>query len=90
MKIGLVREGKIPIDRRVALTPSQASQLSNLYNIEVVVQPSDNRAYSDREYEECNIKLQENLEDCDVLLGVKEVPIHDLYRKNIFLFFSYV
>ncbi len=89
MKIGLVREGKIPIDRRVPLTPSQASQLSNLYNIEVVVQPSDIRAYSDREYEECNIKLQENLEDCDVLLGVKEVPIHNLLPQKTYFFFSH-
>ncbi|MDC1021938.1 NAD(P)-dependent oxidoreductase [Schleiferiaceae bacterium] len=89
MKIGLLREGKIPIDRRVPLTPKQSSQLSNLYNVEVVVQPSDIRAYSNQEYEENNIKLQENVEDCDVLLGVKEVPIHKLIPNKTYFFFSH-
>ena len=89
MKIGILREGKVPIDKRVALTPAHALQLKNKFDCDIVVQPSSIRAISDEEYLAQNIPLQEDLSDCDVLFGVKEVPIHELIPSKTYFFFSH-
>ena len=89
MKIGIVREGKVPIDRRVPLTPAHAAKIKEEYGCEVVVQPSPIRAITDQEYTEAGIELQEDLTDCDVLFGVKEVPIKDLMAGKTYFFFSH-
>jgi len=89
MKIGILREGKVPIDKRVALTPAHAVELKKDYDCEVVVQPSTIRAIADEEYALNGIDLQEDLSDCDVLFGVKEVPINDLIPNKTYFFFSH-
>ncbi|MDG1903292.1 MAG: hypothetical protein P8I37_02910 [Schleiferiaceae bacterium] len=89
MKIGIVREGKIPIDKRVALIPEHAAYLKNKFKCEIVAQPSAIRAISDEEYVRYGIDLQEDLSDCDVLFGVKEVPINDLIPNKTYFFFSH-
>lgn len=90
MKIGILRETKNPPDRRVPLTPAQCSQLLSVYpELELVVQPSPNRCFSDTEYKAAGLTLQEQLEDCDVLMGVKEVDIPALIEKKTYLFFSH-
>lgn len=88
MKIGIIREGKIPPDSRVPLTPAQCVEMSKK-GVELVVQPSANRCYSDEEYSSEGISLQEDMQDCDILLGVKEVPIEDLIAKKTYFFFSH-
>lgn len=90
MKIGIIREGKIPPDKRVALTPLQCVQALRLFpDLDISVQPSPIRAYLDSEYQKLGIKLQENMEDRDVLVGVKEVNIEDLIENKKYLFFSH-
>ena len=90
MKLGIVREGKVPPDKRVPLTPEQCVDVMNKYpHVKVVVQPSSIRCFSDEEYAEKGIALQDNLGDCDVLLGVKEVKINDLIPGKIYFFFSH-
>ena len=89
MKIGILREGKVPIDRRVALTPEQVHSLVRTFKCEIVVQPSVVRAISDTEYGKFDIPLQEDLRDCDVLFGVKEVPIDQLIPNKTYFFFSH-
>ena len=80
MKIGIIRETKIPADTRVCLPPQQcAAILAQHPAIQIVVQQSESRCFTDTEYEELDIPLQEDVSDCDILLGVKAV----------FLFFSY-
>jgi alanine dehydrogenase len=90
MKIGLIREGKVPPDKRVPLTPKQCKVLKVLYpDLEIVVQPSPIRAFKDEEYTEQGIQLSEDLSDCDLILGVKEVNIQDLIPNKKFMFFSH-
>lgn len=90
MKIGIVREGKVPIDRRVALNPNQAKSVEEKFDdVEVVCQPSDIRCYPNEDYENFGVKLQDDLSDCDVILGVKEVPIPELIADKTYLFFSH-
>jgi alanine dehydrogenase len=88
--IGLIREGKVPADNRVALTPSQCRWLhKNFTEIRVVVQSSESRCYTDSDYERAGIEVKDQLDDCDVLLGIKEVPISMLMEGKKYLIFSH-
>jgi saccharopine dehydrogenase (NAD+, L-lysine forming) len=88
--IGLIREGKIPADSRVALTPAQCKWLrQNRDDVNVLVQPSDIRCYSNKEYELAGVTLKEDLSECDILLGIKEVPTDMLIANKTYLFFSH-
>tara|TARA_B100000795_G_scaffold267285_1_gene251835 strand:+ start:2606 stop:3802 length:1197 start_codon:yes stop_codon:yes gene_type:complete len=89
MKLGIVREGKTPPDKRVPFSPKQCSEIIKKFNISLVVQPSPIRAYTDKEYADLGITLQENLSDCDILMGVKEVEIKDLIDNKHYFFFSH-
>jgi saccharopine dehydrogenase (NAD+, L-lysine-forming) len=89
-KIGLIREGKSPVDRRVPLTPTQAKTVMNRFaGVEVVAERSEIRCYPDSEYEREGIKLVDSLDDCDIILGVKEVPVDDLLAEKTYFFFSH-
>ena len=90
LKIGLIREGKSPSDNRVALTPAHCKFLNKSdNNIQVIVQESPSRCYSDREYKLAGILVKEDISECDVLLGIKEVPIEMLMPNKTYLFFSH-
>lgn len=90
IKIGLIREGKVPPDHRVSLTPKQCKSIQAIYpNVEIVVQPSPIRAYKDEEYAAEGMRLSEDLSSCDIIMGVKEVNISDLIPNKKFLFFSH-
>ena len=90
MKIGIIREGKTPPDKRVPLTPEQCSEIQYKFqNVEVYVQKSPIRAFKDSEYEEQGLKVIEDISHCDVIMGVKEVPIDMLIPNKTFFFFSH-
>lgn len=90
MKIGILREGKTPPDRRVVLSPIQCTLVQKKYpNVKLVVQPSPIRCFSDDQYLSLGINIQEDLSDCDILMGVKEVPIKDLIAEKTYLYFSH-
>lgn len=89
MRIGIIREGKFPPDTRVPLTPKQCAYIMDKYPIEIWVQPSDNRCFTNEEYEAEGVILTERMSDCDVLMGVKEVPIQNLIADKTYFFFSH-
>jgi saccharopine dehydrogenase (NAD+, L-lysine-forming) len=90
IKIGVLREEKNPPDKRVPLTPLTCSEIMNRFpNAEIVVQPSPIRCYTDEEYEFFGVPLAEDLSDCDILMGVKEVPIDKLLAGKTYFFFSH-
>lgn len=91
MKIGILRETKNPPDKRVPLTPAHIVSLQIEYpDVEFVVQPSDYRCYSDEEYRYLEIPLKEDLSDCDILMGVKEVEKSTFIPGKTYLFFAHV
>lgn len=91
MKIGLIKETKTPIDNRVALTPSQAKTLiDNFPGTEIVAESSDVRAYSDYEYRALGINVVNDLSDCDVLFGIKEVTIDSIIPNKHYFFFGHI
>ena len=88
-KAGIIKEGKIPVDRRTPVTPEQAKKISENFNIDLVVQSSDIRCFSDQDYADQGIKIVDSIEDCDIILGVKEVPIEKLVSNKVHFFFSH-
>ena len=89
-RIGLIREGKIPADNRVSLTPAQCKWIhKNVPQIQIIVQSSAHRCFSDREYLSAGIEVREDITDSDILLGIKEVPIEQLIPGKTYLFFSH-
>lgn len=89
-KIGVIREGKKPEDRRVPLTPAQCKEVMQRFpDVDLVVQRSNVRSYTDAEYEAFEIPLVEDLADRDLLIGVKEVPVELLIPNKAYQFFSH-
>lgn len=91
MKIGLLKETKIPEDNRVALTPEQAAELQKQYpDLKIKVQASPTRAFSDKEYAEKGLEVCEDVSDCDLLIGIKEADIDTLLPDKRYLFFGHI
>lgn len=88
LKIGIIREGKTPPDSRVPLSPRHCKAISDR-GIDLKVQPSPGRCFTDEDYKNAGIKLSEDMTDRDILLGVKEVPIDDLLPDKTYFFFSH-
>lgn len=90
INIGIIREGKQPPDLRTPLIPEQCIQLKNYFpEIEIFVQHSQHRCYSDASYQNKEINVVEDLSHCDIIIGVKEIPIDMLLENKTYLFFSH-
>jgi alanine dehydrogenase len=89
IKLGIIREGKVPPDLRAPFTPAQCEEIQAQWPVQIVVQPSTIRCFKDEEYQKHGILVQEDISDCDVLLGVKEVPVDQLIPAKTYLFFSH-
>tara|TARA_B110001469_G_C9644989_1_gene325592 strand:+ start:2517 stop:3722 length:1206 start_codon:yes stop_codon:yes gene_type:complete len=90
MKIGVIRETKNPPDKRVPLSPEKCAKLKqNFPEVELVVQSSNIRAFKDEEYSELGVNIVQDVSDCDVLLGVKEVKKEELLPHKTYFFFSH-
>ena len=90
MKIGVLKEEKVPADKRVPLTPEQCRRLLDTYpDIEISVKSSAIRCFSDAMYIAEGIDVVDDLNDCDVLIGVKEVPKESLIANKTYLYFSH-
>ena len=88
--IGILREEKQPVDKRSPLTPSDCSDLMKRYSgLQIYAQPCRDRCFKDDEFKEAGVMIQENLLDCDLLLGVKEIPLHCLMPSRRYMFFSH-
>jgi len=89
MKIGVIREGKVPPDSRVPLIPSQIKQASNQHSVTFKIQPSPGRCFEDEQFRAEGLTMTEDLSDCEVMMGVKEVPIDQLVSNKTYFFFSH-
>lgn len=90
MKFGIIKERKSPPDKRVVFTPEALLQLREEYpNLEIKVECSDIRTYADKEYADLGFEVSEDMTDCDVLFGVKEIPAEFLIPNKKYFFFSH-
>ncbi|MBH8559732.1 NAD(P)-dependent oxidoreductase [Hymenobacter negativus] len=90
LTIGLIREGKTPPDKRVPLTPKKCVEAQTSFpGLQIVVQSSPIRSYADQEYRDLGLEVRDDVSACDVLMGVKEVPVDQLIPNKTYLFFSH-
>ncbi|MFB0907577.1 MAG: alanine dehydrogenase [Spirosomataceae bacterium] len=88
MKIGVIKEEKTPPDSRVTLSPTHCKALI-AKGINVVVQPSEVRCFTDEDYKAAGVPMSEDLSDRDIMIGVKEVPTSSLVADKKYFFFSH-
>ena len=90
MKFGIIKERKNPPDRRVVFSPQKLQEFQQQFpKATIVVESSDIRVFSDDAYAKAGFEITEDLSDCDVLIGVKEVPIAALLPNKKYFFFSH-
>ena len=90
MKFGIIKERKTPPDRRVVFTPEELVRLKTEHpEAEIKVEASDIRIFPDSEYADAGIEVGTDMTDCDVLFGVKEVPVDALIPNKKYFFFSH-
>lgn len=90
LKLGILKEGKIPYDKRVPFTPLQCRKIEQKFpHVKVYVQSSEFRCYPDEDYTSLGITVQQDIAECDLFIGIKEVPLADLVPNKKYLFFSH-
>lgn len=90
MKFGLIKERKNPPDRRVVFTPEELVKLQQQFPLaEIKIESSDIRVFTDEQYSELGFEVTTDVSDCDVLIGVKEVPVDALIPNKKYFFFSH-
>ena len=89
IKIGIIKEYKIPNDFRTPFTPSQADEINKLKEYLIVCQSSDIRCFDDKEYNDRSVNVVNNLNDCDIIFGIKEVPKEKLIPNKTYFMFSH-
>ena len=88
-KIGIVKEKKNAWERRVPLIPADVKTLIASQGVEIVIQPSRRRIFSDDEFRAAGAIVQEDLSECDPIFGIKEIKIADLIPEKTYLYFSH-
>lgn len=90
MKFGIIKERKNPPDRRVVFTPKNLMQLQEAYpEVSIAVESSDSRIFTDEAYSNLGIHVTNDISDCDVFFGIKEIPVEDLIPNKKYFFFSH-
>lgn len=90
MKFGIIKERKTPPDRRVVFTPEELVRLQAEHpEAQLKVEASDIRIFPDSDYANLGIEVSSDMTDCDVLFGVKEVPVDALIPNKKYFFFSH-
>lgn len=90
IKLGILKEEKVPPERRVPFTPRQCIELMRLYPfLEITVQSSPDRCFKDDEYTVSGIPVSNDLNTCDILMGLKEIPPDKLIYGKKYCFFSH-
>lgn len=87
--IGIRRESVDAAERRAPLTPKQTATLIERHGIEVIVQPSKLRVFPDEEYKAAGAVLSHDLLDCNVLFGLKGIPLENVHPRQVYFAFSH-
>ena len=87
--IGIIRESRND-ENRTPLVPEHIKKYKESNpNINFIIQPSNSRCFADKEYELCGAKINENLNECSIIFGVKEIDPNILINNRTYLFFSH-
>ena len=90
VSIGIRREDKSIWERRTPITPAAAQQVLRQHQVQVMVQPSAQRAFSAAEFEIAGATMQEVLAECPIVFGIKEIPADTFVPGQAYMFFAHV
>ena len=86
----LIKERKNPPDRRVVFSPQKCQDVINRFpEARIIIESSDIRVFPDNAYREAGFEVVDDVSSADVMLGVKEVPVHALIPNKKYFFFSH-
>ena len=88
--IGIRYEDKYKMERRAPLTPRHVAKLVNQKKLDIVVETSEKRIFTDEEYRQAGARIATDLKDCSIIFGVKEMPLDFFEWKKTYVFFSHV
>ena len=88
-RIGIRRENKDRTEKRTPLTPEQVKKLIKYHKLEIQVESAPNRIFTAEEYQKAGADVVENLQHCNIIFGVKEIPTADLIPGQVYCFFSH-
>ncbi|CAK4130240.1 unnamed protein product [Aphanomyces euteiches] len=86
--VGVVREVYNKWERRAPVTPGHVQELVQA-GIQVRVQPSTQRIFTDDQYTAAGATVTDDLSPANVIVGVKQVPIDKLLPDKTYMFFSH-
>lgn len=90
LTLGIIKEGKNPPDKRVPFTPEQCVRIQEVFpSVKILVESSNVRCFTDEQYKTLGIEVVTDLSNCDVLMGIKEVPVQQLIPNKTYFFFSH-
>ena len=87
--IGIRREDKNQWERRVPLIPSHVRELIQNNPLEVWLQPSSIRVFSDQDYLREGARIEEDLLPCSIVFAIKEIPLDFFKKEKAYIFFSH-
>ena len=88
--IGIRHEDKYLLERRAPLTPRHVARLVSEHHLQIIVQDSDKRVFSDDEYRKAGAKVVADLKAANIIVGIKEMPLQFFEKDKTYLFFSHV
>ncbi|MFA6924378.1 MAG: bifunctional lysine ketoglutarate reductase /saccharopine dehydrogenase family protein [Bacteroidales bacterium] len=88
--IGIRNEDKYAAETRSPLTPACVKKIINESGLKFIVQSSEKRIFSDKEFIDAGAFVKTDLKECDVIIGIKEVPLDSLYKDKTYMFFSHI
>jgi alpha-aminoadipic semialdehyde synthase len=87
---GIRREDKNRWERRVPLTPHHVQELCAQHGLQCVVESSPIRVFSDEQYRELGVPVQDDVSHCPVVFAVKEIPMGFFRPGGTYVFFAHV
>ena len=88
-RIGIRREDKNRWERRAPLAPEHVRRLVNDQGVDICIQSSDLRIFPEEDYESAGARIVDDLDECDVIMGVKEVSVPEIRKDKVYMFFSH-
>jgi alanine dehydrogenase len=88
--IGIRHEDRYAMERRAPLTPRHVERLIRNKKLDIIVQYSEKRVFTEEEYVKAGAKMARDLKKCGVIFGVKEMPISFFEEDKTYVFFSHV
>lgn len=89
VRVGIRREDKNPWERRAPLIPSHVREILQNFPLELWIQSSEIRIFSDQDFRLEGAKIEEDLSSCATVFAIKEIPLNFFLPDKTYMFFSH-